>query len=72
MNAIIVDLFCSMKGLKEILPEGFPLGMIKEFEESCRSALMVRQCFIDLRDNFRRVVDPSLVAKPKGTLHPPL
>ncbi|KAL8531241.1 hypothetical protein ACS0TY_008025 [Phlomoides rotata] len=53
----------SMKELKEILPEGFPLGMIKEFEESCRSALMVRQCFIDLRDNFRRVVDPSLVVK---------
>ncbi|KAL8531954.1 hypothetical protein ACS0TY_008527 [Phlomoides rotata] len=28
---------------------------------------MVQQCFIDLRDNFRRVVDPSLVVKSKGS-----
>ncbi|KAH6814212.1 mitochondrial 28S ribosomal protein S29-like protein [Perilla frutescens var. frutescens] len=56
----------SMEELNEVLPEGLPLGMMKEFEESCRSALLVRQSFIDLRDNFRQAADPSLVAKSRG------
>ncbi|KAL6985559.1 hypothetical protein U1Q18_018935 [Sarracenia purpurea var. burkii] len=49
-----------MEDLNAALPEGLPMGMVKEFEESKRSALLVRQCFLDLRDNFRRVVDPPL------------
>lgn len=56
----------SMEELNEVLPEGLPLGMMKEFEESCRSSLLVRQCFIDLRDNFRQAADPSMVAKSRG------
>ncbi|XP_057788313.1 uncharacterized protein LOC131005381 isoform X2 [Salvia miltiorrhiza] len=56
----------SLKELNEVLPEGLPLGMVKEFEESCRSALLVRQCFINLRDNFRQAIDPSLAAKSRG------
>lgn len=51
---------CSNEGLNAVLPEGLPAGMVKEFEESRRSALLVRQSFLDLRDNFRRVVDPPL------------
>ncbi|KAA8543687.1 hypothetical protein F0562_021567 [Nyssa sinensis] len=50
----------SMEDLNAVLPEGLPLGMVKEFEESKRSALLVRQNFLDLRDNFRRIVDPPL------------
>ncbi|THG02636.1 hypothetical protein TEA_020747 [Camellia sinensis var. sinensis] len=50
----------SMEDLSAVLPEGLPLGMVKEFEESKRSALLIRQCFLDLRDNFRRIVDPPL------------
>ncbi|EXB56620.1 hypothetical protein L484_003307 [Morus notabilis] len=46
--------------LNDVLPEGLPAGMVKEFEESLRTALLVRQSFLDLRDNFRRVVDPPL------------
>lgn len=65
-NAIVFDMFCSMEELNEVLPEGLPLGMMKEFEESCRSSLLVRQCFIDLRDNFRQAADPSMVAKSRG------
>ncbi|PIN19548.1 hypothetical protein CDL12_07779 [Handroanthus impetiginosus] len=56
----------SMEELKEVLPEGLPMGMMKEFEESSRSAVLVRQSFIDLRDNFRRVADPSLVVNSKA------
>ncbi|KAL2486243.1 mitochondrial 28S ribosomal protein S29-related [Abeliophyllum distichum] len=41
--------------------------MVKEFEESSRSALLIRQSFLDLRDNFRRAVDPSLVVGSKGS-----
>ncbi|KAF6152646.1 hypothetical protein GIB67_008083 [Kingdonia uniflora] len=41
-------------------PEGLPSGILKEFEESRRSALLVRQSFLDLRDNFKHIVDPSL------------
>ncbi|CAL5440863.1 unnamed protein product [Camellia sinensis] len=50
----------SMEDLSAVLPEGLPLGMVKEFEESKRSALLIRQSFLDLRDNFRRIVDPPL------------
>lgn len=66
-GSVILDFTCSMEELKEVLPEGLPMGMLKEFEESCRSALLVRQCFIDLRDNFRQVADPSLVVNSKGS-----
>ncbi|XVF05827.1 hypothetical protein REPUB_Repub05bG0206700 [Reevesia pubescens] len=48
------------KGLKEVLPEGLPTGMVTEFKESMRPALLVRQSFLDLRDNFRRIVDPPM------------
>ncbi|KAG6752519.1 28S ribosomal protein S29 [Populus alba x Populus x berolinensis] len=50
------------KELNQMLPEGLPMGMVKEFEESMRSALLVRQSFLDLRDNFRRIVDPPLLS----------
>ena len=43
-----------------MLPEGLPMGMVKEFQDSMRTALLVRQSFLDLRDNFRRVVDPPM------------
>ena len=34
-----------------------------------RSALLVRQSFLDLRDNFRRIVDPPLLSYDgKGTV----
>ncbi|GAU27268.1 hypothetical protein TSUD_125490, partial [Trifolium subterraneum] len=46
--------------LDAVLPEGLPVGMSKEFQDSMRTALLVRQSFLDLRDNFRRVVDPTL------------
>ena len=51
---------CSTEALNEVLPEGLPAGMVKEFEDSRRCALLVRQSFLDLRDNFRRIVDPPL------------
>lgn len=50
----------SEKGLKEVLPEGLPMGMVTEFKESMRPALLVRRSFLDLRDNFRRIVDPPM------------
>lgn len=43
-----------------MLPEGLPAGMEKEFKETLRSAVLVRQSFLDLRDNFRHIVDPPL------------
>lgn len=49
-----------MEELNAVLPEGLPLGMVNEFEESKRNALLVRHSFLDLRDNFRRIVDPPL------------
>lgn len=54
-----------MQGLNAVLPEGLPEGMVREFEDSLRPALLVRQSFLDLRDNFlslvvRRVVDLPL------------
>ncbi|KAK3022277.1 hypothetical protein RJ639_045384 [Escallonia herrerae] len=39
--------------------------MVKEFEESKRTALLVRQSFLDLRDNFSHVVDPTLQSSAK-------
>lgn len=48
------------QGLDAVLPEGLPSGMVKEFEDSMRTALLVRHSFLDLRDNFRRVVDPPM------------
>lgn len=53
-------LFCRKEGLDAVLPEGLPVGMEKEFKDSMRTALLVRQSFLDLRDNFRRVVDPPM------------
>ncbi|XP_047147814.1 28S ribosomal protein S29, mitochondrial isoform X2 [Vigna umbellata] len=46
--------------LNAVLPEGLPVGMVNEFQDSMRKALLVRQSFLDLRDNFRRVVDPPM------------
>ncbi|CDP04077.1 unnamed protein product [Coffea canephora] len=50
----------SKEELERVLPEGLPPGMEKEFEETMRHALLIRQSFLDLRDNFRRVVDPPM------------
>ncbi|XP_071737987.1 uncharacterized protein [Rutidosis leptorrhynchoides] len=50
----------SRKKLEEVLPERLPAGMVKEFDETMRDALLVRHSFLDLRDNFRRIVDPPL------------
>ena len=49
-----------MESLKSVLPEGLPTGMVKEFEDSLRPALIVRQSFLDLHDNFRQIVDPPI------------
>lgn len=60
----------SMDQLNALLPEGLPTGMLKEFEDSKRDALLVRQSFLDLRDNYRRIVDPpsfQFAATAKGT-----
>ncbi|KAK7305489.1 hypothetical protein VNO77_43395 [Canavalia gladiata] len=46
--------------LNAALPEGLPMGVVNEFQDSMRDALLVRQSFLDLRDNFRRVVDPPM------------
>ncbi|PIA59608.1 hypothetical protein AQUCO_00400473v1 [Aquilegia coerulea] len=50
----------SLDELNEVLPEGLPEGMTKEFDEAKRNGLLVRQNFLELRDNFRRIVDPTL------------
>ncbi|EER98173.1 hypothetical protein BDA96_02G072600 [Sorghum bicolor] len=50
-----------------VLPEGLPAGMMKEFQETRRCAVMVRKSFLDLRDNFRRIVDPAVTTKLKDT-----
>ncbi|KAK8919043.1 hypothetical protein KSP39_PZI021534 [Platanthera zijinensis] len=50
----------SLEEWNAILPEGIPAGMTKEFEETRRCAVMVRQSFLDLRDNFRRISNPPL------------
>lgn len=49
-----------------MLPEGLPRGLTKEFEETRRCAVMVRESFLDLRDNYRRIVDPPISSKKKG------
>lgn len=51
-----------------MLPEGLPPGMVKEFEETRRCAVMVRQSFLDLCDNFRRIVDPPFRTGGKSEL----
>ncbi|CAL8160414.1 unnamed protein product [Prunus armeniaca] len=57
-----------MEELNNVLPEGLPLGMVKEFEDAMQSAVLVRQSFLDLRDNFRWIVDPPLHSSTtKGT-----
>ncbi|GAA0158950.1 ribosomal protein [Lithospermum erythrorhizon] len=56
----------SSEELNKMLPEGLPIGMVKEFEESLRNGLLVRQGFLDLRDNFRRIVDPPMYSDGKG------
>ncbi|CAL1373069.1 unnamed protein product [Linum trigynum] len=53
----------SKEALNAVLPEGLPKGMVTEFEESMRESLIVRESFLDLRDNFRRIVDPPLDGK---------
>uniref|UniRef100_A0A7N0VHU9 Small ribosomal subunit protein mS29 n=1 Tax=Kalanchoe fedtschenkoi TaxID=63787 RepID=A0A7N0VHU9_KALFE len=50
----------SEEKLAAVLPEGLPDGMVKEFEDSMRTALLVRQNFLDMRDHFRRIVDPTM------------
>nr|CAD1837449.1 unnamed protein product [Ananas comosus var. bracteatus] len=57
----------SLDEWKAMLPEGLPVGMMKEFEETRRCAVMVRESFLDLRDNFRRIADPPIMAKRKST-----
>ncbi|TKY47221.1 28S ribosomal protein S29 [Spatholobus suberectus] len=46
--------------LNAVLPEGLPVGMVNEFQDSMRTALLVRRSFLNLRDNFRHVVDPPM------------
>ncbi|KAM3300952.1 hypothetical protein P3S67_015452 [Capsicum chacoense] len=53
--------------LESVFPEGLPTGMLKEFNDSMRDALLIRQSFLDLRDNFRRVVDPTLQSNAKAS-----
>ncbi|KAK9998881.1 hypothetical protein SO802_018484 [Lithocarpus litseifolius] len=57
---IFVWIWISMESLKSALPEGLPTGMVKEFEDSLRPALLICQSFLDLHDNFHRIVDPPL------------
>lgn len=57
---MLLGFFCSLADLIAVLAEGLPSGMKREFKETRRSALLVRQNFLDLRDNFRRIVDPPL------------
>lgn len=58
--------FFSLDEWNAMLPEGLPAGMMKEFQETRRCAVMVRKSFLDLRDNFRRIVDPAVTTKLKG------
>jgi small subunit ribosomal protein S29 len=60
------DCFFSLDEWNAILPEGLPAGMIKEFQETRRCAVMVRKNFVDLRDNFCRIVDPAITSNWKG------
>ncbi|XP_070034008.1 uncharacterized protein [Nicotiana tomentosiformis] len=52
--------------LESLLAEGLPIGMLKEFGDSMRDALLIRQSFLDLRDNFRSIVDPTVQSNAKG------
>ncbi|XP_074279540.1 uncharacterized protein LOC141604887 [Silene latifolia] len=52
--------------LNATLPEGLPKGMLEEFKDSMRPALLVRKSFLDLRDNFRRIVDPPSWSSPNS------
>lgn len=53
--------FTRIQHLNAVLPEGLPPhGMQKEFDDSLRTALLVRKSFLDLRDNFRRIGDPPM------------
>ena len=63
---VLIFYLFSKEELERVLPEGFPPGMEKEFEETMRHALLIRQSFLDLRDNFRRVVDPPMYPTAKG------
>ncbi|ERN05361.1 hypothetical protein AMTR_s00007p00199090 [Amborella trichopoda] len=56
----------SLEELNASLPEGLPAGMTKEFEETKGNYLLVRQSFLELRDNFRRVVEPPLQVNSKA------
>ncbi|XP_039140752.1 uncharacterized protein LOC120277940 [Dioscorea cayenensis subsp. rotundata] len=56
----------SLEEWKAMLPEGIPAGLTKEFEETRRCAVMVRRRFLNLRDNFRRIVDPPIWANNKS------
>ena len=42
--------------------------MMQEFGETRRWALLVRENFIDLRDNFRRIVDPPSRSSTKSKI----
>ncbi|KAF3942612.1 hypothetical protein CMV_030749, partial [Castanea mollissima] len=48
----------SMESLKSALLEGLPTRMVKEFEDSLRPALLVRQSFLDLREIFAELLIP--------------
>lgn len=58
----------SKEELESMLPEGLPQGMVTEFEESMRPALLIRQSFLDLRDNYKRIVDPLMYPTTKSTV----
>ncbi|KAL4651404.1 hypothetical protein ACB092_01G157200 [Castanea dentata] len=50
----------TLDSLKSALLEGLPTGMVKEFEDSLRPALLVRQSFLDLREIFAEFKGPKL------------
>ena len=64
--SMYVRFLFSLDQWNAMLPEGLPAGMMKEFQETRRCAVMVRKSFLDLRDNFRRIVDPAVTANLKG------
>ena len=64
--SMYVGFLFSLDEWNAMLPEGLPAGMMKEFQETRRCAVMVRKSFLDLRDNFRRIVDPAVTTNLKG------
>ena len=64
--SMYVGFLFSLDQWNAMLPEGLPAGMMKEFQETRRCAVMVRKGFLDLRDNFRRIVDPAVTTNLKG------